>query len=144
MVTLVSATLQCFLFCCRFIQQDTSSPRDFSLYLSTAPQKNIFFRHQKNWKAADLCALILYLWASSSGGDDGSPTYWLSPDRDHLHSEIPMLGTMLGSRPEPGHFFGLKRGKDELEDGSLPPGGGNLKRGFLREIKAAQKKYSFK
>lgn len=40
--------------------------------------------------------VVLYLWVSSCGADDGSPTYWLSLDRDHLHSAIPMFGTMLG------------------------------------------------
>lgn len=39
---------------------------------------------------------VLYLWGSSCGVDDGSPTNWLSPDRDHLHSASPMFCTTLG------------------------------------------------
>lgn len=40
--------------------------------------------------------MVLYLWGSSCGDGDVSPTHWLSLDRVHLHSAIPMFGKMLG------------------------------------------------
>lgn len=58
-------------------------------------------KHQKHcqywyFQTASTIFMVLYLWGSSCGDDDVSPTHWLSLDRDHLHSAIPMFGKMLG------------------------------------------------
>lgn len=64
--------------------------------LQTTRKKHQKHCHYWDFQTASTVFMVLYLWGSSCGDDDVSPTHWLSLDRDHLHSAIPMFGKMLG------------------------------------------------
>lgn len=93
--------------------------------------------------------VVLYLWGSSCGVDDGSPKYWLSLDKDHLHSAIPMFSTKLGFSSQIHHTavqpgvrgtFGPEREKGirtglvtNRQTGQSDTMGWNLKRGSVSD-----------
>lgn len=85
-----------------------------------------------NKQTASTVFMVLYLWGSSCGDDDVSPTHWLSLDKDHLHSAIPMFGKMLG--------FSNNTHSTTFQSGlwaAFRPAGGRKK-----ELKELQLKYS--
>lgn len=105
-----------------------------------------------------LCfVVVLYLRGSSCGDGDGSPTYWLWLDRDHLHSAIPMFSTMLGFsnqinitafQPALKDAFRLRWEKGiragivtNPQLGQSVPMGWNLKSGFVSDEKVGRSRH---
>lgn len=122
--------------------------------LQTTRKKHHKHCHYWDFQTASTVFMVLYLWGSSCGDDDVSPTHWLSLDRDHLHSAIPMFGKALGFSKQI-HFSSFPSGLcaafrpvekknyswniHQSPTKSVSHQGWNLKSGFVRRKKKIKK-----
>lgn len=58
--------------------------------------RGVWVRHTFLSQTPTINLVALYLWGSSCGAGDGSPTHWQSLEGGHLHSAISTFGTALG------------------------------------------------